>query len=94
MALVITDLIDAFIAAETDGIELTPEARAGVEKKCQLFAQAIDAYIKSADVIVDIPPGQVTTCGFGPGATTAPHQGMSSSIYWRASMSYTCYNKL
>lgn len=85
MALNKAKLIAALISAETDGVDLTSEARQGVILKCNAYADAIDEYIKSATVLVNVYPGiPVATTGTPAaqaGATTAPGVGESSEIF-------------
>lgn len=72
-------LSSALFNAEIDGTELTSDAREKVKKKCDIVAKAIEDFVKSADVVVDIPPLVVATAA-GPG-TTSPGQGLSSNVF-------------
>jgi hypothetical protein len=85
MALVKQKLVDAFIAAETDGVKLTKDAEKKVKAKCEAIAAAIDEYIKSADILVEVYPGiPVSTAGTPAaqtGATTAPGQAAAKEIF-------------
>ena len=91
MALVKKKLVDALFEAETKDVSLTKEAETKVKAKCEAIADAIDDYIKSADVLIDVYPGiPVTTAGLGvaPGApaaqagqTSGPGQGASKKIF-------------
>lgn len=72
-------LSTALFNAEIDGTTLTSDAREKVKKKCDVIAKAIDDFVKSADVVVDIPPLAVATAG-GPG-TTSPGQGLASNVF-------------
>ena len=61
--------IQAAMVSQYDG---TPNAEqtSSMSDFADDLASAIDAYIKSATIIV--PPGQVVLCAPYPGATTAP----------------------
>lgn len=84
MALVKQTLIDALFAAETDGVELTKDAKTKIKTKCEAIASAIDDYIKSADVLIDVYPGiPVVTAGSPSaqkGETIGPGKGASNMI--------------
>ena len=75
------DFFDAF----AKNTELTKEATAELEAKCNAMAAAIDAFVKSADILVDVYPGiPVATAGSPAaqtGATTAVGQGASKEIF-------------
>jgi len=85
MALVKQKLIDALFDAETKDVDLTKEAKAKVKSKCEAVAAAIDEYIKSADILIDVYPGiPVTTVGTAAsqaGQTSGPGQGASKEIF-------------
>ena len=85
MALVKKRLVDALYAAETSGVTLTKDAEKKVKSKCEAVASAIDEYIKSADILIDVYPGQpVTTAGTAvaqTGTTSGPGQGASKEIF-------------
>ena len=68
------DFFDAF----SSNTELTDVAKSELEAKCKAIATAIDDFVKSVDVVVDIPVIPVTT-PTGPGST-APSQGLSSAV--------------
>lgn len=68
-------LSTALFNAEIDGVELTSDAREKVKKKCDIVAKAIEDFVISAEVIVDIPP--IPT----PAGPTSPAIGNSSLIF-------------
>lgn len=78
MALDPTKLSGALFDAFSKNTVLTEPASEELKTKCDDIAAAIDAFVKSAEVIVDIPVIPVTT-PTGPG-TTAPSQGISSAV--------------
>ena len=68
------DFFDAF----SSNTELTDVAKSELDAKCKAIAAAIDDFVKSAQVTVDIPVLQVaTSAGAG---STLPGQGLSSSV--------------
>ena len=85
MALVKKKLSDALYAAETSGVTLTKDAEKKVKSKCEAIASAIDDYIKSADILIDVYPGiPVITAGSAvsqAGQTSGPGQGASKEIF-------------
>jgi hypothetical protein len=89
MALNKDKLLQALIDAETDSVELTPEAYQGVVLKCIAYADAIDEYIRSATVSVSVTtthaPATINVSGPPAGATNilpviGTGEGTSTSI--------------
>ncbi len=69
-----TDIFNAF----SSNTELTDAAKAELKAKSKAIAAAIDDFVKSAEVTVDIPVLQVaTSAGAG---STLPGQGISSAV--------------
>lgn len=89
MALNKDKLLQSLINAETDGVELAPEAYQGVLLKCIAYADAIDDYIRSATVSVTVTtkhlPGTINVVGPPAGAANVipvigTGEGTSTSI--------------
>ena len=85
MALDKSKLAKDFFNAFAKNTELTKEAKAELEAKCDAMASAVDAFVKSADILIDVFPGiPVATAGSPAaqtGATTAVGQGASKEIF-------------
>lgn len=85
MALDPTKLSGSLFDAFSKNTVLTESASEELKTKCDAIAAAIDTFVKSADVLVDVYPGiPVATAGTAAaqtGATTAVGQGASKEIF-------------
>ena len=89
MALDTTKLSDSLFDAFSKNTVLTKSASDELKTKCDLVADAIDAFVKSADVLIDVYPDipvAVKTTGTaaaqaGTGATTAVGKGAATEIF-------------
>ena len=87
MSLKKESLSKKLMAAEKSSLsgKLEKNEEKKLKEKCDLIAQAIDDYIKSATILIDVYPGiPVATGGTAvaqTGATTGPGQGASKEIF-------------
>lgn len=85
MALDKSKLANDFFEAFSNNTELTDSAKAELETKCKAIAEAIDTFVKSVEIQVDVAEGiPVATAGSPAaqtGVTTGPGIGLSSSVY-------------
>lgn len=78
MALDKSKLANELYDAETAGVDITPDAKSKVEKKCKAMADAIDQYVKSISVTSQIQPASIDTIG-SPSAQKGPLAPVSIS---------------